>query len=132
MGISVVWFCLAAFSALALLGLPFLDDYPAAPAAASAGEHDTARGPWLLIAAAMLALFTFQAGEMAAFAYIIELAGHYGFSTGFISIAVAIGLWIGGPAALLVAWWSTRSDSVPPPPSALCRRKLKARRLAAS
>ncbi|MGE0623919.1 MAG: MFS transporter [Pseudomonadales bacterium] len=57
----------------------------------------------------MLALFVYQAGEMSAWAYVIELGTGHGLTPGFVSTAVAVSLWIGGPAALFVTWWSTRS-----------------------
>ena len=62
----------------------------------------------------MIALFLFQCGEMAAFSYVIELGFSYEFDAAFTSTAVALSLWVGGPAALLVTWWSTRSGRLQP------------------
>jgi MFS family permease len=113
LSVSVVWLSLVAFSVLALLLLPLLDDYPVnADRAHVAGS--VARAPWLPIVLALVSLFCYQAGQMAAFAYMIELGNHYLFDAGFISLAIAMSLWIGGPAALLVAWWSTRSGRLRP------------------
>ena len=113
LGVSVVWLSLAAFSAVALILLPLLDDYAEKTSSASF-EMSTGRAPWLAIALALASLFLYQAGQMSAFAYMIELGDHYRFDAGFISVAIAVSLWIGCPAALLVAWWSTRSGRLRP------------------
>jgi MFS family permease len=111
-GVGAVWLALAAFSLLTLLLLPLLGDYPApAPAGIASASG---RAPLVAIALALLALFAYQAGEMAAFAYMLELGAYYGFDTAFMSLAVAVSLWIGAPATLLVAWWSTRSGRLRP------------------
>jgi MFS family permease len=51
---------------------------------------------------------------MAVFAYAIELGARHALDDRSIGNAVAIGLWIGGPTALAVAWWSTRSGRMLP------------------
>lgn len=113
LGVSVVWLSLAVFSAVALTLLPLLDDYAVNTGKASI-EVSTRRASWLPIALALTSLFFYQAGQMSAFAYMIELGNHYLLDAGFISLAIALSLWIGGPAALLVAWWSTRSGRLRP------------------
>ena len=72
------------------------------------------RPSWGHMSLAMVALFLFQSGQMAAFAYRVELGLHYGWSASFISLVLAVSLWLGAPAALLVAWWSTRSGRLQP------------------
>ena len=113
LGVAVVWLSLAAFSAVALILLPLLDDYAANTGNAGI-DASTRRAPWLPIVLAWASLFLYQAGQMSAFAYMIELGNHYRFDAGFISAAIAVSLWIGGPVALLVAWWSTRSGRLRP------------------
>ena len=51
---------------------------------------------------------------MAAFTYIIEVGLDHAFDFESTSRAVAMGLWVGGPAALLVNWWSIRSGRLIP------------------
>jgi DHA1 family inner membrane transport protein len=124
MGMSVVWLSLVGFSAVALALIPLLDAYPieresVAQTESSATGSETvggrrAQAPWPMVILAMAALFMYQAGEMSAFAYVMELGKHYGFSIEFMSVTVATSLWIGAPAALFVAWWSTRSGRVLP------------------
>ena len=50
----------------------------------------------------------FQAGQFSLFAYELELGGHYGFETDFVSLVLASALLGGGLTALIVAWWGTR------------------------
>ncbi|MCB1686422.1 MAG: MFS transporter [Pseudomonadales bacterium] len=112
-GTYIVWLSLAAFSLLSLLLLPLLGPYPVETRqdGSVATEHTA---PFACILFAMIALFIYQCGEMAAFAYVIELGFHYEFNAGFTGTAVAASLWIGGPAALFVTWWSTRSGRLVP------------------
>jgi predicted MFS family arabinose efflux permease len=72
------------------------------------------RGPWMAIALGCAALFAYQAGQMATFAYVIEFGERHELTAEFIGRAVAIGLWVGAPAAAFVAWWSTRSGRLRP------------------
>jgi len=112
-GVDVVWLSLAAYTGLALLLLPWLDRYPAR-ARRGVTDKPARRAPWPPVASALVALFLYQAGQMAAFSYMIEFGHHHGLDFGFISLTIAISLWIGGPSALLVAWWSTRSGRLRP------------------
>ncbi len=113
LGSRIVWLSLVGFALLALALLPLLGPYPQTPTAPPTSTR-RGRAAGTLIAPALLALFVFQAGEMAAFSYVIELGLSYDFDAGFTSTAVAISLWIGGPAALLVTWWSIRSGRLLP------------------
>ena len=112
-GVSVVWVSLIGLSVLALILLPLLDRYPMTNSGASETTRcGRALGSHILLALA--ALFSFQAGQMAAFAYRIELGLHYGFDTSFVSVVIAVSLLVGAPSALVVAWWSTRSGRLLP------------------
>lgn len=115
-GVTLVWLSLAVFGLCTLALLPLLDSYPARTASniPDAGATGPGRAPMFIIVSALAALFVYQAGEMAAFAYMIELGLHYALTAEFVSLAIAISLWLGGPAALLVAWWSTRSGRLLP------------------
>jgi len=112
-GTSIIWLSLLGFSVLSLILLPLLDDYAVSENPALV-DGPASRAPMLMIILALSALFFFQAGQMAAFAYVIEIGMSYLFSTEFISLTVAVALWVGGPAALIVAWWSTRSGRLLP------------------
>lgn len=112
-GIDAAWIAFAAYAALVAVLLPWLDDYPERPRSAPSSDVP-ARAPWLPIALAWAALFLYQAAQMSVFSYMIEFGTRHGFDLGFVGMAVAAGLWIGGPAALLVDWWSTRSGRTKP------------------
>ena len=112
-GIGAVWLSLIGLSVCALVLLPFLGQYPREKNIA--GSLGVAHRPsWGHVFLAMAALFLFQSGQMAAFAYRVELGLHYGLSASFISLVLAVSLWLGAPAALFVAWWSTRSGRLGP------------------
>ena len=112
-GVSVVWVSLIGLSIVALILLPLLDRYPVTKN--RVGEaRGSGRAPAVHILLALAALFSFQAGQMAAFAYRIELGMHYGFEMSFVSLAIAVSLLVGAPSALIVAWWSTRSGRLKP------------------
>lgn len=114
-GVTLVWLSLAVFGLCTLALLPVLDSYPVRTAKRlDAAPTGPGRAPLTIIAFGLAALFVYQAGEMAAFAYMIELGLHYGLGAEFVSFAIALSLWLGGPAALLVAWWSTRSGRLLP------------------
>ncbi len=112
-GTSVIWVSLAGVSLLALLLLPLLGPY-AIVNTDTDNSSEFARAPMHYVVLIMLALCVYQTGEMAAFAYVIELGFSYSFDAGFVSSAVAASLWIGGPAALFVTWWATRSGRLLP------------------
>ena len=107
-GVSVVWASLIGLSVVALILLPLLGQYPL-PKSPVGDRPRSGRAPWVHVFLALAALFSFQAGQMAAFAYRIELGVHYGFETSFVSSIIAVSLLVGAPSALIVGWWSTRS-----------------------
>lgn len=102
-GTQALFFALAAFSTVTLLMVPFLDDYPLdrAPAGASAVATD-AKIRWAPLIATLLAVFLFQAGNMALGAYIFGVGRGYGLETNFISAAVGWATWIGILGCLFV------------------------------
>jgi predicted MFS family arabinose efflux permease len=112
-GSLIVWLPLILFYLLGLLFCPLFKNTgvnknilvePGSSASASN----------LIIALTLAGLFFFQMGQFAAFAYVIELGLNKSFSTEFTGNTVAMGLWIGGPAALFVTWWSLRSGRTLP------------------
>jgi predicted MFS family arabinose efflux permease len=113
-GVAVIWMVLVAFTTFGFLLLPWLDRYPIRETESANDSVGVQRAPWSAIAFACAALFAYQAGQMAIFAYVIELGERHGLDAGFIGTTVAVGQWIGGPAGLFVAWWSTRSGRLLP------------------
>ncbi len=114
-GVYPVWICLIGFSLLCLTTLPFLSDYPEphAPRQSSA-RVSSYRAPLTVVILAGLALFIYQAGEMAAYTYIFEHGQTFGLSNTFMGWTSATSLWIGVFAALGAAYWSTRFGYVLP------------------
>lgn len=113
-GVFPVWLCLVGYSLLVLCVIPFLSDYEELEVSDHSVAASSYRAPMLIVAIAGFALFTFQAGQMAAYAYIYEIAQSFGFSDTFIGWTNAAGIWVGAPAALFAAYWSTRSGYVRP------------------
>lgn len=102
-GTQALFYALAAFSAVTLLMVPFLDEYPIdrlqradSAAAPAAGIR------WLPLIATLLAVFLFQAGNMALGAYIIGLGRGYGLETTFISTVLGWATWVGILGCLFV------------------------------
>ncbi len=113
-GVTPIWISLVAFTVVGLILLPLLDRYPLPANGADDTTGATRRGPWFAIVLGCAALFVYQAGQMAIFSYVIELGAQHKLTATFVGNSVAAGLWIGGPAGLLVAWWSTRSGRLLP------------------
>lgn len=102
-GTQALFFSLAAFSTVTLLMVPFLDDYPLVRVQADASAAQTqSRIRWAPLIATLLAVFLFQAGNMALGAYIFGVGRSYGLQTDFISAAVGWATWIGIAGCLLV------------------------------
>jgi predicted MFS family arabinose efflux permease len=102
-GAQALFYALAAFSTVTLLMTPFLDDYPVDRLSASiAVEPAAAKIRWAPLLATLLAVFLFQAGNMALGAYIFGLGRGYGLETSFISAAVGWATWIGILGCLFV------------------------------
>lgn len=108
LGTVVVWLPLVLFSAAGLLLCPLLKNrIPSGITLAS--DQSQKRAGNLVIGLALVSLFAFQTGQFAAFAYVIEVGINHNFSVEFTGASVAMGMWVGGPSALFVTWWSLRS-----------------------
>jgi MFS family permease len=112
-GTIIVWLPLVFFSVIGLLLSPLLKKGTLNKDSVVEAKNQS-RASNLIIGLALASLFAFQMGQFAAFAYVIELGTNHNFSIGFTGISVAMGLWIGGPAALFVTWWSLRSGRTLP------------------
>jgi predicted MFS family arabinose efflux permease len=104
-GHGVLFATLVAFSLCALLILPFLDSYPAGRIERPAASGGIRKG---LLAATAVALFLFQAGNMALLVYMIPLARHFGLETGYASTVLGLSTWIGIAGCLAVIVFGTR------------------------
>ena len=116
-GASVLFLALAAFSAVALILLPLLPEYGPAKTleqgvATTGGLKSRPRSTGLVIS--LLAVFFFQAGNMALSAYIIELGRAYSLGLQFISITIGVSGWIATLGSLLVVALATRGRRVLP------------------
>lgn len=100
-GASVLFLSLAAFSLVALVLLPLLPDY-AKVDVSRAKEAVTPRTGSAGLIIALLAVFFFQAGNMALSAYIIELGRASGLDLPFVSITIGVSGWIATLGSLLV------------------------------
>lgn len=104
-GSWVLFMALIAFSLTALLMLAFLPAYPLLPLAT---QHGAAPVQYRPLLAAILAIFLFQAANMALYAYIIELGEQAGLTLSIISPALGVSAWLGLLGSVLVIWLSTR------------------------
>lgn len=112
-GTYVLFVALILFSMTTLAMLPFLTDYPvkSAPARPLAAGQGLQKGPFAM---SLLATFLFQAGNMAASAYLIGLAESAGHAMSFISPTLAVAAWLGiGGAALVIVTAARSGRSVP-------------------
>ena len=110
-GSWVLFLALALITAVTLALLPLLADYPLAPATAAAARAAVPRRP---LAATLLAIFLFQAANMALFAFIIPLGHHYALSTAFVSDTLAAADWIAALGSLLAMWVGLRFGRLRP------------------
>jgi predicted MFS family arabinose efflux permease len=100
-GTQALFYALAAFSAVTLAMVPFLDDYPLDRITRHLPAGDT-RIRWVPLLATLVAVFLFQAGNMALAAYIFGLGHAHALDTPFISAVVGWATWIGILGCLLV------------------------------
>lgn len=110
-GASVLFMALAAFSLVALVLLPLLPDYgpPEGRAARGSVMTGVAQPTWSRgLVVALLAVFFFQAGNMALSAYIIELGRSYGLSLDFVSLTIGVSGWVATLGAVLVVVFANR------------------------
>lgn len=116
-GASVLFLALAAFSVVALVLLPLLPEYGPAKtlekgAAVKGGMTLQPRSTGLVIS--LLAVFFFQAGNMALSAYIIELGRACGLGLQFVSITIGVAGWIATLGSLLVVALAQRGRRLLP------------------
>lgn len=107
-GVAIVWLPLVLFSAAGLLLCRLLKNRIPSEILLTGGQSQKRAGN-LIIGLALVSLFAFQMGQFAAFAYVIEVGINHNFSVEFTGASVAMGMWVGGPSALFVTWWSLRS-----------------------
>ncbi len=115
-GASVLFYSLAAFSAITLAMLPFLPVYPPRPRATAATPGAAAavvRRRWAL-PTAFAAVFLFQAGNMGIAAYIFELGRRYALSLDFMTAVLGIAGWLSAAGALIVYLIGDRFGRVAP------------------
>ncbi len=116
LGSWVLFLSLAAISAITLALLPLLADYALGRAALTAARAVVPRRP---LAATLVAIFLFQAANMALFAFIIPLGRHYSLSTAFVSDTLAAADWIAALGSLLAMWVGVRFGRLRPLMTAL-------------
>jgi hypothetical protein len=104
-GHGVLFGALIAFSAVTLLMLPFIDDYPRGRIVRAQAAGGIRRG---LLAAAVSSVFLFQAGNMGLAAYMLTLAKHAGIDANFASTALGAATWVGIAGSALVIAFGTR------------------------
>lgn len=116
-GAGILFLSLAAMTACALVALALLPRF--GDDSASSGGGGTARARLsssfrLTALLALLALFLFQAGNMALSAFIIRLGEHFALDRDFIGQALGWATWIGAAGAGLVIVMGTRFGRLRP------------------
>lgn len=91
-GTQALFLSLAAFSFATLLMVPFLDRYP--PKQAKPNAAPQGRLLVLPLVLTLLAIFIFQAANMALLAFIIRLGLDYGLTRTYVSGALGLATWI--------------------------------------
>jgi len=112
-GPEVLFLALASFTAVTLAMLPFLAEYPPRSAAAASAQS----AAWLKrlpLVRTLVAIFLFQAANMALSAFVIPLGRHYGLDDGFISRTIGVANWIGVIGAVAVIWMAGRFNRTAP------------------
>jgi hypothetical protein len=108
LGTSVLFAALILFSAITLLMLQFLPDYPVrAPAPRTPGGA-AGEPRWKPLLLGLFSVFFFQAANMGLFAFIIGLGTRQGLAIDFVSETLGMANWLSMLGAVLVIWVSTR------------------------
>ncbi|HTR26105.1 MAG TPA: MFS transporter [Terriglobales bacterium] len=107
-GTSVLFATLILLSAITLVMLQFLPDYPVKPRSSSEPRSGTGRLLLKPLLLALFAVFFFQAANMGLFAFIIGLGKSHGLNVAFVSETLGIANWLATLGALLVVVVSTR------------------------
>lgn len=115
-GAGILFVALAALTACAMVALAAIPRFDGEASASSAEAAKTRLSNAFRITAviALLALFLFQAGNMALSAFIIRLGEHFALERGFIGQALGWATWIGAAGAVLVITMGTRFGRVRP------------------
>ena len=104
-GTRALFVALMLFSAVTLVMLQFLPDYPARePADKPVEGRSPARVSFLY---ALASVFLFQAANMGLYAFVIGLGKSHGLPVDFVSESLGIANWFGIIGAVLVIWLST-------------------------
>lgn len=112
-GPEVLFLALAAFTTVTLVMLPFLAQYPPR-SAAKAPALSAGRARSLPLVRTLVAIFLFQAANMALSAFVIPLGRHYGLDDTFISTTIGFANWIGVIGAIAVIWMAGRFNRTAP------------------
>ncbi|NOX83572.1 MAG: MFS transporter [Alphaproteobacteria bacterium] len=101
-GTQALFLSLAAFSLVTLLMVPFLDRYPVdrqTRTMTSQGRVKT-----FPLSMTLLAIFIFQAANMALLAFIIRLGLNYGLDRNYVSMALGLATWVAllGPLVVMI------------------------------
>ena len=115
-GTQALFLSLIAFSAVTLLMVPFLPEYPA-------GEnHHQRKAASIKIvpaAAALLATFLFQAANMGIYAYSIGIGKFAGLDPTFVSSSLGVSAWVAISGSVFVILLSTRFGRLRPVAAAI-------------
>lgn len=100
-GTQALFIALILFSLASLAMVPFLDRYPPRSKAASSTDGPIQVKP---LSFTLLAIFLFQAVNMALLAYIIRLGISYGLDRDYVSTALGLATWVAllGPGLVIV------------------------------
>ena len=107
-GAPILFAALATFSAVTAAMFPFIPNYPRRDSQRGL-ERVGVRHPLMLVIAALVSMFLFQAANMGLGAYVLGLARHAGLAASFASSAAGIGAWIGVLGAVLCVVLGTRA-----------------------
>lgn len=101
-GTPILFLSLVAFSVVTLLMVPFLGPYP--PKKSGSAEGSSAKIRVAPLSLTLMAIFLFQAANMALLAFIIRLGIGYGLDRGYTSTALGLATWVAllGPFFVIV------------------------------
>ena len=101
-GTQALFLALAAFSIVTILMVPFLHRYPVDRVKRALADEGGVRR--LPLSLTLLAIFIFQAANMALLAFIIRLGLSYGLDRNYVSTALGLATWIAllGPLVVMV------------------------------
>ncbi|MEM6746954.1 MAG: MFS transporter [Pseudomonadota bacterium] len=102
-GTSVLFLSLASFSVVTLMMVPFLGAYP--PKDVDGAKSTEGGIDVVPLSLTLVAIFLFQAGNMALLAFIIRLGLDYGLDRAYTSTALGLATWVAllGPLTVIVA-----------------------------